>query len=72
MKKLLIVAAAAGLMTLAACQPTATNTTTTDNTTTEVNASDYNAVATEDVGNATANATDMGNMTTSNSTGNAM
>jgi len=72
MKKILIVAAAAGLMTLAACQPTATNTTTTDNMATEANASDYNAVATTGVDNVTANATDMGNMTDTNMSGNAM
>jgi ABC-type uncharacterized transport system auxiliary subunit len=47
MKKILIVAATAGLMSLAACQPTANNTTTVDtNTTVEANSAVYNTTET--------------------------
>jgi len=57
MKKLLIVAATAGLMSLAACQPTATNNTTTVENTTivdEANAAVYNdTMSTTTVDNAT-------------------
>jgi hypothetical protein len=74
MKKLLIVAATAGLMTLAACQPTATNNTTTVDTNVtvvdEANAAAYNDTTTTAIDNAApavdANSTDM------NMTGNTM
>jgi hypothetical protein len=73
MKKVLIVAAAAGLMTLAACTPAANNTATADNTDV-ANTDVYNDVAEplpadNAVTNAadTGNAADMGNMS-----GNAM
>jgi protein involved in sex pheromone biosynthesis len=52
MKKLLIVAATAGLMSLAACQPTATNNTTTENVTEEANAAVYDNVTETEVDNA--------------------
>jgi hypothetical protein len=51
--KILIVAAAAGLMTLAACTPTATNNTTTvENTTEEANVAVYENVTETAVDNA--------------------
>jgi hypothetical protein len=73
MKKVLIVAAAAGLMTLAACTPSATNNTVAANVE-EANAADYDNLAGETVvdANATvdANASDAtGDM---NMAGNAM
>jgi protein involved in sex pheromone biosynthesis len=67
MKKLLIVAATAGLMTLAACQPTVVNNTTTENVT-EANVAIYDNVTettTTTVDNATpadTNMTDMNSM----------
>jgi protein involved in sex pheromone biosynthesis len=55
MKKVLIVAAAAGLMTLAACQPTATNNTTVvENTTVIENVTDIDVVSNTTVDNAVA------------------
>lgn len=70
MKKILIVAATAGLMSLAACQPSATNNTTVVENVTEANTAIYeNVTDTTVVDNATpvdANAT------TANTTGNAM
>jgi protein involved in sex pheromone biosynthesis len=69
MKKILIVAATAGLMSLAACQPAANNTTVVDNTTVEANASEYNDTTVTTVDNA---APADANVTTTNTTGNAM
>ena len=74
MKKILIVAATAGLMSLAACQPTANNTTV--DTGNEANAASYettNVTETTTVDNAMPamdNTTTMSNTTTT--TGNTM
>ncbi|NML05359.1 hypothetical protein [Sphingomonas sp. G-3-2-10] len=54
MKKVLIVAAAAGLMTLAACQPTATNNTTVVENTVVENVVDIDVVSNTTVDNAVA------------------
>ena len=70
MKKVLIVAATAGLMMLAACTPAATNNTATDNGD-EANMAVYNEVEPLPVDNST-NAVDAGNMADMNSSGNAM
>ena len=64
--KILIVAAAAGLMTLAACTPTATNNTTVVENVTEANIAVY-----ENVTDVTMNAAPEANVT-ENVTGNAM
>ena len=71
MKKILIVAATAGLMTLAACQPTATNNTTTvvDNTAVEANAAEYNdTTVVDNAMPAMDNTAEMANTTADNAT----
>lgn len=70
MKKILIVAATAGLMSLAACQPSATNNTTVVENVTEANTAIYENVTDTTVVD---NATPMdANATVANTTGNAM
>jgi hypothetical protein len=76
MKKIIIVAATAGLMSLAACQPTANNTTVETNTV-EANAATYDMNVTETTnvdtampaGNVTATTS---NTTTTTATSNTM
>jgi hypothetical protein len=70
MKKVLIVAAAAGLMTLAACSPAATNNTAEPANVEEANAMVYDNLATDAV--VDANATTDANMADMNMSGNSM
>jgi ABC-type oligopeptide transport system substrate-binding subunit len=72
MKKILIVAATAGLMSLAACQPTANNTVVETNTV-EANTAIYdNVTETTTVDNATPADMNSTTTTTTNTTGNTM
>lgn len=67
MKKIIIVAATAGLMSLAACQPAANNT-TVDTNAVEANAATYDMNATETTNVDTATVGNTTTTTTSNTT----